>query len=92
MPFLPPNQQHQSTEGKAKSKTTIYQSALSIFCSLLHRLEQVVAVQIWVAQRVAQLSNMTDVQQKSRSKVVQLKSTCVIGVTVAVSMFMVLSS
>jgi len=57
MPFLPPNQQCQSTEGKAKSKTTICQSALGIFCSLLHRLEQVVAVQIWVAQRVAQLGN-----------------------------------
>jgi len=42
---------------KAKSKrTTIDQSALSVFRNLLRRLQQV-AIQIWVEQLVAQLSN-----------------------------------
>jgi len=40
-----------------KSKqTAIDQSELSVSRNLLHRLEQV-AIQIWVAQLVAQLSN-----------------------------------
>jgi len=67
---------------KAKGKQTIIdQSALSIFRNLLHRLEQV-AIHICVAQQVVQLSNSSwHVQQKSRSKVAQQKSTCVIRVT-----------
>jgi len=71
---------------KGKNKqTTTDQSPLSIFCNLLHRLEQV-AILIWVAQLVAQSwatqqQPTTDVQQKSCSKAVQQKSTCVIGVS-----------
>jgi len=50
------NTAHVTASLEKKSEQTIDQSELSIFRNLLHRLEQV-AIQICVAQLVAQLSN-----------------------------------
>jgi len=47
---------HSLVTKRKVNKSTIDQSAVSVFRNLLHRLEQV-AIQIWVAELVAQLSS-----------------------------------